>query len=99
MVQNLSGVLKIYSPEVVLKKENLSNSEGSFLVLLIRTDNNQSSIQLYDEKGDFPFLIVRVPYLRSNIHSKTFCSTYGSEILELQGQLVPSLFFQKVQKI
>ena len=62
MLEKLSRVLEIYS-----QKWKLGNGKGSFLDLFNRTDNNQISIQLYDERGDFPFSIARVPYLRSNI--------------------------------
>ena len=67
---------EICPPELVLKKENVSNNEGSFLDLLIDAHiNNQFSTQLYDDKDDFPFSVVRMPYLRSNIPSKLFYST------------------------
>ena len=36
---------------------------------------------LYDKRDDFPFSIVRMPYLDSNIPSKIFYSAYGAEIL------------------
>ena len=52
------------------------------LELLVKVENNQSSIQLYDKKDDLFFSVVRIAYLRINIPSKMFYSTYRSEILE-----------------
>ena len=60
-----------YPPELILKKENLSNNEGSFLDLQIKVQNNQFSIHLYKKKD---FSIVIMPYL--NIPSKMFYSTF-----------------------
>ena len=42
---------EIYRPELVLKKENLINNEGSLLDLLIKVQNNQFSIQLYSKNA------------------------------------------------
>ena len=63
-----------YPPELILKKENLSNNEGSFLDLQIKVQNNQFSIHLYKKKDGFHFSIVIMPYL--NIPSKMFYSTF-----------------------
>ena len=65
---------EIYPPELILKKENLSNNEGSFLDLQIKVQNNQFSIHLYKKKDGFHFSIVIMPYL--NIPSKMFYSTF-----------------------
>ena len=48
--------------------------------LLNKVENNQFSIKLYDKRHYFSFSMVRMPYLRSNIPSKLFYSTRGSEI-------------------
>ena len=34
----------------------LSNNKGSFLDLVVKIENNQFSIQVYDNRDDFPFL-------------------------------------------
>ena len=65
----------ICNPELVPKKENLSNYWKCFLDLLIKVENNQFPIQLNDKRDCYPFSIVRILYLRSNIPSKMFCST------------------------
>lgn len=54
---------------------------GISLNLLVKIENNQFFIQLYDNGDEFPFSKVGMPYLRSNITSKMYYPTYGSEIL------------------
>ena len=72
---------EIYPPELELKRENAESSAGSFLDLLITIKNNKFCIQLFDKRDEFPFCIVRMPYLSSNIPSKMFYSAFGAEIL------------------
>ena len=55
-------------------KENVSNNEG-FLLDLLKVQNNQFSVQLYEKKDDFLFSILRMPNLKSNMPSKMFYST------------------------
>lgn len=71
---------EIYPPELILEKENLTNNWGSFWIYFF-SNNRQFSIQLYDKRNGFPFSIVLVPYLRSNIPFKIFYSTFGCDIL------------------
>ena len=72
---------EIYPPELELKKENIGNTEGSFLDLFLEIEDNKFSMNLYDKRDDFPFSIVRMPYLNSNLPSKMFYSAFGAEIL------------------
>ena len=71
----------IYPPELELKKENIRYTEGKFLDLMINIRDDKFVISLYDKHNTFPFSIVRMPYLESNIPSKMFYSAFGSEIL------------------
>ena len=71
----------IYPPELELKKENVGYTEGTFLDLMINIRDDKFVISLYDKRNTFPFSIVRMPYLESNIPSKMFYSAFGSEIL------------------
>ena len=74
---------EIYPPELELKKESTSITEASFLDLNIKIINNKFSLSLYDKRDFFPFSIVRMPYLSSNIPSKMFYATLGAEILRI----------------
>ena len=74
---------EIYPPELELKKENVDYSEGSFLDLQIKIINNRFSTSLYDKRDGFPFSIVRMPFLCSNIPSNMFYSAFGAEILRI----------------
>ena len=74
---------EIYPPELELKKENVTNTERSFLDLNIKIENNRFATSLYDKRDGFPFSIVRMPYLCSNIPSKMFYSAFGAEILRI----------------
>ena len=66
---------KIHRPDLVVKKENLSQNEILPLDLFIKIDNNKFSMQLHDKKDNFLFSIVRIPYFRSNVASTVFYST------------------------
>ena len=69
-----------YPPELILKKQNVSSNEGSFLDLFVKIGNNQFSIDLYDKRYDFPISKARMSYLWSNDTLKMSYSVYGSEI-------------------
>ena len=51
--------------------------------LNIKIENNKFSLSLYDKRDTFPFSIVRMPYLSSNIPSKMFYATLGAEVLRI----------------
>ena len=71
----------IYPPELELKEENTSPTQASFLDLSISIVDNKFHTSLFDKRDAFPFSIVRMPYLCSNMPSKIFYATVGSEIL------------------
>lgn len=76
-------IVDIYPPELVLKKENISNDKATFLDLEIHVVNNEYLYKLYDKRNAFPFSIVRFPYRCSNMPSKMFYSTISAEILRI----------------
>ena len=51
----------MYPSELVLSKENASNNERSFLGLSVNIENNQFSIQFYDNGVNFSFSLVKMP--------------------------------------
>ena len=51
----------MYPSELVLSKENASNNERSFLGLSVNIENNQFSIQFYDNGDNFSFSLVKMP--------------------------------------
>ena len=72
----------IYPDELELKVEHEGNS-ASFLNLDIRVEENQFVYKLYDKRDAFPFSIVRMPYLSSNIPKKIFYSSLVGEFLRI----------------
>lgn len=58
---------KVYPQKLEFKKENDINTEGSFLYLGIKITDNRFPISLYDKQDSFPFSIVTILCLRSNI--------------------------------
>ena len=75
--------MNIYPDELELKKEN-GNRDATFLDLNIEiNDTNNFNISLFDKRDTFPFSIVRMPFLDSNIPSKMFYSSLGAEILRI----------------
>ena len=74
----------IYPEELELKKENHDINEATFLDLNIHISNsNNFNISLFDKRDTFPFSIVRMPFLCSNIPTKMFYSSLGAEILRI----------------
>ena len=69
--------------ELELNKENDINTEGCFVDLSIKIEDNRFFIRLSDKRDDFPFSIVRMPYLRRNISCDIFYSAFGAEILRI----------------
>ena len=72
----------IYPNELQLKVEHEGDS-ASFLNLDIRVEENQFVYKLYDKRDAFPFSIVRMPYLSSNIPKKIFYSALIGEFLRI----------------
>lgn len=72
----------IYPDELELKVEHEGYS-GTFLHLDIRVEENQFVHKLYDKRDAFPFSIVRMPYLSSNIPKKIFYSALVGEFLRI----------------
>ena len=62
---------------------HFNNTEVSFLDLDIKIRNNKFVLGLYDKREHFPFSIVRMPYITSNMPSKIFYSSLGAEILRI----------------
>ena len=60
----------IYPNELELKEEH-SGSHGTFLCLDITITVDIFVYKLFDRRDDFPFSIVRMPYISSNIQEGT----------------------------
>ena len=69
------------APELL--KENEDPRKSSILDLLMKFHDRKFTSDLTDERYFFPFYINRVPYMDSNITSKTFCASISSEILHI----------------
>ena len=74
---------EIYPDELELGKENLNDSEASFLDLDIRIVDQKFEVSLFDKRDEFPFSIVRMPCASSNIPSTIFYNSIGAEILRI----------------
>ena len=64
----------IYLKQLELKLEH-QGEYATFLNLNITIEDNVFVYQIFDKRSKFPFFIVRMPYLSSNIPSSIF---YGS---------------------
>ena len=72
----------IYPRELELKCEN-QGDHATFLDLDIRISNNQYVYKIFDKRQNFPFHIVRMPDITSNIPKNIFYGTIQAEILRL----------------
>ena len=80
----------IYPPELDLKLEH-SGTHGTFLNLDIEVREGIFVYKLYDKRDAFPFSIVRMPHMESNIPKSTFYSALMGEFLRIGRS---SLLFQ-----
>ena len=70
---------EMYPSVLELKKEDSGNTEASILDLF--KQGNTSFMKLYDKSDVFPFSIVRMSHLTSNIPPKMFYGAHGKKIL------------------
>ncbi len=70
-------IIRTFSPE------NVDHSSSSYLDLQIDVDDKQFDFKLFDKRDAFPFSVVRMPHLQSNMPSKMFYSTISAEILRI----------------
>ena len=74
---------EIYPPQLKLNMGNEGTSSATFLDLNIETSRVKFATSLYDKRSAFPFSIVRMPFLCSNIPSRMFYFSFGAEILHM----------------
>ena len=72
----------IYPEELELKVEH-SGTHASFLSLDITIIEDMFVYKLFDKRDDFPFSIVRMPYIDSNIPESIFYSAFVGEFLRI----------------
>ena len=77
------SISEIYPPELILNKENDTNTSTSFLDLSLKVKDGDIETSMFDKRDKFPFAIVRLPYLISNIPKKMFYSAIGAEFLRI----------------
>ena len=73
---------EIYPDDLELKTEHQGTS-ASFLNLDINISDNCFVYKLFDKRDAFPFVIVRMPYMCSNIPNKIFYSALVGEFLRI----------------
>ena len=72
----------LYPPELQLKVEH-SGTHATFLNLDITVKDGVFIYKLFDKRDAFPFLIVRMPYIDSNIPKSTLYSALVGEFLRI----------------
>ena len=89
----------IYPSELELKEEH-SGSEASFLSLFININEGIFVYKLFDKRDGFPFSIVRMPYISSNIPESIFYSAMVGEFLRIaRSTLLFSDFLPKTREL
>ena len=74
--------LEIYPKELELKVEH-QGTHACFLNLDISVLDNMFVYKLYDKRDSFPFSIVRMPHIDSNIPQNIFYSSIKGEFLRI----------------
>ena len=89
----------IYPSELELKVEH-SGSHASFLNLYITIREGIFVYRLFDKRDDFPFSIVRMPYVSSNIPESIFYSAMVGEFLRIaRSTLLFTDFLSKAREL
>ena len=73
---------QIYPSELELKEEH-SGIHATFLNLDISISNRRFVYKLFDKRDSFPFFIVRMPHMDSNIPKSIFYSSLVGEFLRI----------------
>ena len=90
---------QIYPEELQLKREH-QGAHATFLDLEISIIDGKFIYKLFDKRDDFPFAIVRMPDLASNIPLHVFYGTIMSEFLRIaRCTLLFSDFFPKASAL
>ena len=84
----------IYPKELELKCENLGN-QATFLDLDIKIIDNKFTYKLFDKRDNFPFHIVRMPHIKSNIPKYVFYGSILSEYLRIARSTLEIQDFRK----
>ena len=67
--------------ELQLNKANTSDTEAAFLDLHLSISNDIVSTKIYDERDDFDFDIVNLPFLDGDIPRSTSYGVYISQLI------------------
>ena len=73
----------IYSPGLIINKENADNSRTSMLEIdmFVEIESKKFTTFLYDKRDKFGFPIVKYPSLNSNIHRTTVYNVFTTQII------------------
>ena len=72
---------RIYPPEMILKKTNVSPNKGTFLDLSVSIYRQKFLYYSWDKRRDFNFPIVNYPDLSGNIPSSQSYGVYTSQLI------------------
>ena len=80
---NLFGIhaARIYPPEMVLKKTNISPNKSTFLDLTVSIYRQNFLYYSWDKRRDFSFQVVNYPDLSGNIPSSQSYGVYTSQLI------------------
>ena len=93
---------KIYRSELIVKKENTTYAETTFLELHLCINEGQIQSSLYDKRNsisNYNFNVVRFPYKSSTIPSAMFFATISAEILWICQATSSVVQFIKTSKV
>ena len=76
-----NAYMDIYPEELILTKENQSNSRASFLDLDIEIKDKKFDIGLYDKRKDYNFNIVNFPFLHGNVPLRQSYGVFTSQVI------------------
>ena len=76
-----SMVNRIYPSELQLSKDNVTDTEASFLDLYLSISDGFVKTKIYDKRDDYDFDIVNFPFLDGDVPRSTSCGVYISQLI------------------
>ena len=75
---------EIYPPSLSLTQENDNFEEVDVLDMHVRIQNGQVSTRVYCKTDDFPFDVISLPFLASNLDSKVCYMVFYGQVVRYQ---------------
>ena len=81
---NIDNFREIYPPSLELSQENFDLTQATVLDMIVTISEGRFRTKVYNKTDSFPFSVVTMPFLNSNISAKICYKVFYSQILRYQ---------------